>query len=98
MIKRFIDLTNLQLYDQLIKEYILSQDQAVLEASNTIFTSKGSVSSTSSLPNSGNTVGDCYLVEGTGEVYGWNGSAWAELGFADALIPATDAQIDAIFE
>lgn len=95
MVKRFIDLENLQLYDQLIKQYI---SDAITSVSNAIFTSKGSVTAVADLPASDNDIGDCYLVTATDSVYGWNGSAWAELGFADSLIPATDAQIDAIFE
>lgn len=41
---------------------------------------KGSVANVGSLPPSGNTAGDAYIVLSDGHLYVWNGSAWTDGG------------------
>jgi len=41
---------------------------------------KGSVPTSSSLPNSGNIEGDGYITDDTGHLWMWNGSEWGDLG------------------
>ena len=56
------------------------------------FVNKGSVSTTSDLPGSGNTEGDLRVVEADGSQWYWNGSNWIQLNPA-----ATNAQIDGLY-
>jgi len=41
---------------------------------------KGTVAATGSLPSSGNTQGDAYIVTSTNHIWIWNGSAWTDGG------------------
>ena len=41
---------------------------------------KGTVATVGNLPTTGNTVGDCYIVESNGHLYVWNGVAWVDAG------------------
>lgn len=72
-------------------------DKTKLDSVGTVFTFKGSVADSTALPASGNTTGDAYAVEDTGTVSVWDGTAWVDLGQWDGMVPATNAQIDAIF-
>jgi hypothetical protein len=49
-------------------------------ADGTSVTIKGSVPTEGDLPGAGNTEGDGYIVEATGHLWVWNGSAWADAG------------------
>lgn len=49
-------------------------------AAGTGFTIKGTVPNVASLPATGNTVGDAYIVTATQELYVWDGAAWDNLG------------------
>lgn len=49
-------------------------------AAGTSFTIKGTVPNVASLPATGNTVGDAYIVTATQELYVWDGAAWDNLG------------------
>ena len=52
-----------------------------------IFTYKGTKTDIASLPSSGNTIGDVWIVTADNSEHVWNGSAWEELG------PTTDLSI-----
>ena len=58
---------------------------------------KGSVSSTSNLPSSGQTAGDVYNVTATGMNYVWTGSEWDALGEIFTINSMTTTEIDAAF-
>jgi len=49
-------------------------------SAGTSFTIKGTVPNVASLPTTGNTVGDAYIVSATQELYVWDGAAWDNLG------------------
>ena len=57
---------------------------------------KGSVSTVSALPASGNTTGDVYNVEATGMNYAWNGTAWDALGEIFTITSISNGDIDTI--
>ena len=57
---------------------------------------KGSVSTVSNLPSTGNAVGDFYNVTATGENYAWTGSAWDVTGSIVDLVSITNSEIDTI--
>ncbi len=58
---------------------------------------KGSVSSTSNLPSSGQTEGDVYNVTATGMNYVWTGSEWDALGEIFTINSMTTTEIDSAF-
>lgn len=57
---------------------------------------KGSVATTADLPASGNTEGDVYNVEDSGENYAWTGTAWDGLGGTFNIASISNAEIDTI--
>lgn len=57
---------------------------------------KGSVSTVSALPSTGQTIGDVYNVEANGKNYAWNGSEWDDLGGEFSITTITNAEIDTI--
>lgn len=61
-----------------------------------VYKYKGSKSTVSALPSSGNTQGDVWDVSETGMNYAWNGSAWDALGTIYTPDIITDAAVDAI--
>jgi hypothetical protein len=61
-----------------------------------VYKFKGSKSTYSALPTTGNTKGDVWDVQDTGMNYGWTGTAWDALGMTLSISSITNAQIDAI--
>ena len=57
---------------------------------------KGSVSTVSALPSTGNTTGDVYNVEATGMNYAWDGTQWDSLGEIFSITSISNADIDTI--
>lgn len=57
---------------------------------------KGSVSTYSNLPSSGNEVGDFYNVTATGANYAWTGTGWDETGQIIDITDITNAEIDTV--
>ena len=55
-------------------------------AAGTGITYKGTVANVGSLPSSGNTVGDAYVVTADDHLYVWNGSTWTDAGPVAASI------------
>lgn len=75
-----------------------ASDKVKLDAVGSVFSFKGSVVNSSSLPASNNTNGDAYLAEDTGHVHVYDGSSFVDIGVWAGIPSATDAQIDALFE
>lgn len=73
-----------------------STDKSKLDSIGTVFNFKGSVADTASLPGSGNTAGDAYLVQSPLGLQAWNGTSWVDIG-SSALLPISDNEIDAVF-
>lgn len=63
---------------------------------SSLYKYKGSVSSYSDLPSTGQTVGDVYNVEADGMNYAWDGTSWDALGAAFTINSITNTEIDAI--
>lgn len=61
-----------------------------------IYKYKGSVSTASNLPSTGNIVGDIYNVEDTDMNYAWNGVKWDPLGGMYGVESINDSEIDNI--
>lgn len=61
-----------------------------------VYKYKGSKSTVSDLPASGNTAGDVWNVESNNMNYGWTGSAWDPLGEVFAIESITNSEIDTI--
>lgn len=60
---------------------LVSTSYARLSGENgTGFQPKGKVATSSALPQSGNVVGDAYMVEDTGHLWVWNGTSWVDFG------------------
>lgn len=57
---------------------------------------KGSKSTYSQLPTTGNVTGDVWDVTDTGMNYGWTGSAWDALGQVFTITAITNSEIDTI--
>lgn len=80
--------------------FITSSDAANTYATKQEITNayryKGTVSSVSDLPSSGNTAGDVYNVEANDMNYAWTGTAWDPLGATFTITSITNAEIDAI--
>ena len=57
---------------------------------------KGSVSTVSALPSTGNTAGDVYNVTATGMNYVWTGEDWDALGEVFTITSITNGEIDTI--
>lgn len=49
-------------------------------SNGTSFVVKGTVPTVGSLPSTGNTVGDAYIVSATQDLYTWDGTSWVNLG------------------
>ena len=71
-------------------------DYALKSDISSMYKHKGSVSSASDLPASGNNTGDVYNVTATGMNYVWTGTAWDALGEAFSIDSITNAEIDTI--
>ena len=70
-------------------------DSAIASAISSVYKYKGSVANYSSLPSSGNTIGDVYNVEDTGDNYAWTGTTWDKLaGTVDLSAYYTASQVD----
>lgn len=63
---------------------------------SSVYKYKGSKSTYSALPTSGNTAGDVWNVESDGMNYAWTGSAWDALGAAFSVENISNAEIDSI--
>lgn len=59
------------------------------------YTIKGSVTTQSNLPTSGNKAGDMYIAQDTGISYVYTGSKWVSAGTKNNASIITSAQIDA---
>lgn len=70
--------------------------QYVDNAVASVYKYKGSVENEAALPKSGQTVGDVYNTEETGDNYAWDGKKWDKLaGIVDLSNYATVAQVNA---
>lgn len=61
-----------------------------------VYKYKGSKSTVSDLPSSGNTAGDVWNVEATNMNYAWTGSAWDPLGEVFTIESISNSDIDTI--
>lgn len=98
----FLNETGLATFLAYLKAWSRSQFVGIAEKSKidnlgAVFRFRGGVSTPASLPASAEN-GDVYAVENPASVYAWDGAAWLDLGFGDALVPMTSAQVSAIFE
>ena len=70
--------------------------QYVDNAVSSVYKYKGSVENEAALPDSGQTVGDVYNTEETGDNYAWDGKKWDKLaGIVDLSNYATLSQVNA---
>lgn len=70
-------------------------NSAIASAISSVYKYKGSVANYGSLPSSGNTIGDVYNVEDTGDNYAWTGTTWDKLaGTVDLSAYYTASQVD----
>lgn len=73
-----------------------ASDYALKTDISGVYKFKGSKSTYSELPATGNTKGDVWDVQDTGMNYGWTGTAWDALGMTLSISSITNAQIDTI--